>query len=77
MLSLVVGVTRMVLEYSFVAPLCGSGEEDSRLSIVKKVDFLHFAAILSVFSVIVMVIISLCTKPRPPQKVFISLNPYH
>jgi hypothetical protein len=24
-----------------------------------------------------MVIISLCTKPRPPRKVFISLNPYH
>jgi len=75
MLSLVVGVIRMVLEYSFVAPLCGSGEEDSRLSIVTKVDFLHFAAILSVFSVIVMVIISLCTKPRPPRKVFTSL--YH
>jgi hypothetical protein len=24
-----------------------------------------------------MVIISLCTKPRPPRKVFISLNPYY
>ncbi|CAC5400638.1 SLC5A11 [Mytilus coruscus] len=69
MISLVIGLIRMVLDFTFIKPTCGSGEQDTRPSIISKVDFLHFAAILSVLCCISMVVISLFTRPRPPRKV--------
>ncbi|KAL5019697.1 hypothetical protein ScPMuIL_002589 [Solemya velum] len=61
--GLIVGAIRMGLDFSFSAPLCGDGGADPRPSIVSKVDFLHFAFILFVLSMVVIVIISLFTQP--------------
>jgi hypothetical protein len=46
--------------------------EDTRSSIVSHVEFLHFAANLSILSVVFMIIISLMTTPRPERKVRIT-----
>ncbi|OWF55616.1 Sodium/glucose cotransporter 4 [Mizuhopecten yessoensis] len=67
-LSLIVGVVRMVLDFTYTAPLCGSGEPDERPSIIADVNFLHFAIILALFTTICMVVISLLTEPRPERK---------
>lgn len=77
MLSIVVGVIRMVLDFTFLAPACGSDEVDTRPEIISKVDFLHFATILALFATIAMVVISLFTQQRPESKVviFIELIP--
>ncbi|XP_052673674.1 sodium/glucose cotransporter 4-like isoform X2 [Crassostrea angulata] len=68
MLSIVVGFVRMVLDFTFLAPACGSNEVDPRPEIISKVDFLHFATLLALFSTIAMVVISLFTQPRPEKK---------
>ncbi|KAK7496562.1 hypothetical protein BaRGS_00012214 [Batillaria attramentaria] len=68
MISLVVGLIRMIMDFALPAPFCGSKEEDPRPDVLKKVNFLHFAIILSGVSVISTVVISLLTEPRPPEK---------
>ncbi|KAL8598723.1 hypothetical protein ACOMHN_033287 [Nucella lapillus] len=68
MISLVVGVIRMGMDFALPAPLCGSQEEDVRPAILKDVHFLHFAIILTAVSTLSTVLISLCTTPRPPEK---------
>ncbi|KAK7496560.1 hypothetical protein BaRGS_00012212 [Batillaria attramentaria] len=68
MISLVVGLIRMIMDFALPAPFCGSKEEDPRPDVLKDVHFLHFAIILSGVSVISTVVISLLTKPRPPEK---------
>ena len=70
MSSLCVGIVRLVLDFTYQAPLCGIGEDDLRPSIVSKIEFLHFSTILSAFALIVMVGISLVTKPRAEHKVY-------
>lgn len=71
-LGLIVGIIRMVLDFSFRAPLCGSGDPDNRPTIVSKVDFLHFAAILGLVTTGAMILISMFTEPRPGRKVVIQ-----
>lgn len=68
MLSIVVGFVRMVLDFTFLAPACGSNEVDARPEIISKVDFLHFATLLALFATIAMVVISLCTQPRTEKQ---------
>jgi len=68
-ISMVVGLIRLILDFAYSAPDCGSGEKDERPDVVSKVDFLHFATILAVISTITMVVISLLTEPRPERKV--------
>ncbi|KAK6976543.1 sodium/glucose cotransporter 4 [Biomphalaria glabrata] len=67
-ISNIVGLTRMVLEFVYTAPNCGSFEEDTRPAILKEVHFLHFAIILSGISISSTVIISLFTVRRSPEK---------
>ncbi|XP_052077864.1 sodium/glucose cotransporter 4-like [Mytilus californianus] len=67
-LGLIVGIIRMVLDFSFPAPLCGSGDSDNRPAVVSKVDFLHFAAILGLVTTGAMTLISMFTEPRPERK---------
>ena len=74
MISLVVGMIRMGLDFARRAPYCGSGEEDTRFEIVSKVDFLHFAIILAGISTIAMIVISLFTKPRTEKQVSVYLT---
>ncbi|CAL1546247.1 unnamed protein product, partial [Lymnaea stagnalis] len=68
-ISQIVGLVRMVLEFAYAAPNCGSFEEDTRPTVLKEVHFLHFAIILSGVSIITTVVISLLTTPRPPEKI--------
>ncbi|ESP02204.1 hypothetical protein LOTGIDRAFT_230588 [Lottia gigantea] len=68
MIGLAVGGTRMILDFVYPAPFCGSNDVDNRPDVLTKVHFLHFAIILSAISVISTVGISLVTKPRPPEK---------
>ncbi|KAH9507888.1 Sodium/glucose cotransporter 4 [Bulinus truncatus] len=67
-ISTVVGLTRMVLEFVYTSPNCGSFEVDKRPSVLKEIHFLHFAIILSGVSIISTVVISLFTEKRPPGK---------
>ncbi|XP_059158991.1 sodium/glucose cotransporter 4-like [Physella acuta] len=67
-ISTCVGVVRMVLEFVYPAPLCGSFQPDTRPLVLKEVHFLHFAIILSGVSIISTVGISLLTTPRTPEK---------
>ncbi|XP_077984830.1 sodium/glucose cotransporter 4-like [Glandiceps talaboti] len=66
MIGLVVGMTRMALDFAFQAPPCG--EPDDRPLLLSTFHYLYFAIFLFGFSIIVMVIISLLTKPVPEKK---------
>ncbi|KAJ8297526.1 hypothetical protein KUTeg_024057, partial [Tegillarca granosa] len=68
MIGLITGLIRMVLDFIYLAPACGSGKADERPDVLAKVDFLHFAIILSAVSAIAIVVISLLTEPRPENK---------
>ncbi|CAH1778159.1 unnamed protein product [Owenia fusiformis] len=66
--GLLVGFIRLALDFSHASPPCGSNAVDTRPDIISKVHYLHFAMIASAVSAIVIVGISLLTKPRPPEK---------
>ncbi|XP_012941295.1 sodium/glucose cotransporter 4 [Aplysia californica] len=68
MIATACGACRMVLELTYKGPFCGSNEPDTRPAVLAKVNFLHFAIIISVVTIVSMVVISLLTKPRPPEK---------
>ncbi|XP_067912611.1 sodium/mannose cotransporter SLC5A10 isoform X2 [Heterodontus francisci] len=61
MVGLVVGLARMIMEFVYPSPRCGV--YDPRPSILKKVHYLHFAVILCVLTALIVVAISLLTKP--------------
>uniref|UniRef100_A0A8C2KLV2 Sodium/mannose cotransporter SLC5A10 n=1 Tax=Cyprinus carpio TaxID=7962 RepID=A0A8C2KLV2_CYPCA len=61
MVGLVVGLTRMVLEFAFPPPRCGVF--DPAPSVLRSVHYLHFAIILCALTAIVVVVISLLTPP--------------
>ncbi|XP_069840312.1 sodium/mannose cotransporter SLC5A10 isoform X1 [Dendropsophus ebraccatus] len=61
MVGLVFGLARMILEFVYPIPRCGV--HDERPSILKDVHYLHFAIILCVLTVGVVVGISLLTEP--------------
>ncbi|XP_061662938.1 LOW QUALITY PROTEIN: sodium/glucose cotransporter 4-like [Syngnathoides biaculeatus] len=63
MAGLAVGLTRMVLEFSYEVPACG--EPDPRPSVLTRVHYLYFAVILMAFSRSVMVAVSLATPAIP------------
>ena len=67
--GLFVGIIRMFLEWSIPSPACGSGEENQQYGVVKNVQYLHFAIILSLVTAIVNGVISYCTKPRTKAQV--------
>ncbi|XP_041062310.1 sodium/glucose cotransporter 5 isoform X2 [Carcharodon carcharias] len=61
MVGLVVGLARMIMEFVHPSPRCGV--YDPRPSILKKVHYLHFAVILCALTSLIVVAISLLTKP--------------
>ncbi|ESP05039.1 hypothetical protein LOTGIDRAFT_109602 [Lottia gigantea] len=65
--GLLVGLTRLVLDISYQKPACG--ETDTRPTLLSSVHFLHFAAIITVISFVVCVVVSLCTQPRSEVQV--------
>jgi len=61
MVGLVIGVARMVSDFSFPAPLCM--ETDTRPFIVSQVHYMYFAAFLFWITGVVALIVSLATPP--------------
>ncbi|XP_045060204.2 sodium/glucose cotransporter 4 isoform X2 [Desmodus rotundus] len=66
MSGLVVGLVRMILEFSYPAPACG--EVDRRPAVLKDFHYLYFALVLCGLTAIVIVAVSLCTTPIPEEK---------
>lgn len=66
-IGLAVGLVRMIIEFIYSTPPCG--EEDRRPAVLKDLHYLYFALILCVLTVIVIVLISVCTPPIPEEKV--------
>ncbi|KAI7803357.1 sodium/myo-inositol cotransporter 2 [Triplophysa rosa] len=65
-LGILVGCIRMILDFVYPTPVCY--ESDTRPDIVKYVHYLYFSIILTVFTLIVVVCISLATEePKPEQ----------
>ena len=69
MAGLAVGITRMVLGMVYQGVDCGDTEEDTRPPVLAKVHYLHFAIILALCSLFVVMGISLVTQPRKPEQV--------
>ncbi|XP_050955183.1 sodium/myo-inositol cotransporter 2 [Labeo rohita] len=64
--GMVVGCTRMILDFVYPTPQCY--ESDTRPEIIKYVHYLYFSIILTVLTLIVVVCVSLATeKPTPEQ----------
>jgi len=59
----------MVLEWSQSGPVCGGDPTDKRYTVVSKVHYLHFAIILAAITSVVIVVVSLFTKPRSEAQV--------
>ncbi|XP_028642207.1 sodium/glucose cotransporter 4 isoform X2 [Grammomys surdaster] len=66
MFGLVVGILRMILEFSYPAPACG--EVDRRPAVLKDVHYLYFALLLCGLTAIIIIIISFFTDPIPDEK---------
>lgn len=64
--GLLVGMVRMVLEFSYPAPSCG--EPDNRPAVLHRVHYLYFALLLFAISSFVIVIVSLATAATPPEQ---------
>ncbi|XP_021485047.1 sodium/glucose cotransporter 4 [Meriones unguiculatus] len=66
MFGLVVGILRMVLEFSYSPPACG--EEDRRPAVLKDFHYLYFALLLCGLTAVIIVTISFFTEPIPDEK---------
>ncbi|XP_072125566.1 sodium/myo-inositol cotransporter 2 isoform X3 [Mobula birostris] len=67
LLGILVGCFRMILDFIYPEPMCG--QPDNRPLITKYVHYLHFSILLSVFTLITVVVVSLCTAPPEPDKI--------
>ncbi|XP_043941912.1 sodium/glucose cotransporter 4 [Protopterus annectens] len=59
MAGLIVGLTRMIMEFAYSVPSCG--EVDNRPAVLKDVHYLYFAIILFFLVIIISTVVSLCT----------------
>ena len=67
MAGMLIGVVRMVLDFSYKAPLCT--EEDTRPWIVGQVHYMYFAAFSFWMTGLVALAVSLFTIPDPRYRV--------
>ncbi|KAE8293770.1 Sodium/glucose cotransporter 4 [Larimichthys crocea] len=68
MTGLVVGLIRMVLEFSYVIPSCG--QPDHRPAILTDVHYLYFALILLALTCLIIVVVSLATAPISEEHLY-------
>ncbi|KAM8889237.1 sodium/glucose cotransporter 4 [Synchiropus picturatus] len=68
MVGLVVGVIRMVLEFSYTPPSCG--HPDLRPAVVADVHYLYFALILLAITGVVTAVVSLATAPIAEEHLY-------
>lgn len=71
MTGFAIGVTRFILEFAVYPqpPACESDEKNAIPDVISKVHYLHFGCLLFAISFIVIIVISLLTKPINPAKV--------
>ena len=72
MVGLAIGVTRFIWESSYSPVPCGSEADDPRPSIIKDVHYLHFGVILFIVVFVVVISVSLLTKPIEAKHVRIE-----
>lgn len=63
--GLIIGGTRMLIEFAAAPPGCG--EADKRAFLVSKIHYLHFSLVLSACVCIIVTIVSLLTPPIPKK----------
>ncbi|XP_060062620.1 sodium/mannose cotransporter SLC5A10-like [Ylistrum balloti] len=63
----ITGITRMILDFIYPSPKCG--DVDDRPTVISKVHFTYFAAIVLVETAIAAVAVSLMTKRQPPEQI--------
>ncbi|XP_077134391.1 sodium/glucose cotransporter 4 isoform X2 [Ranitomeya variabilis] len=66
LIGLLVGLTRMIMDFVYIAPNCG--QEDTRPSVLKNVHYLYFAMLLFGLTSLICIVISLCTKAIPDNE---------
>ncbi|XP_039266411.2 sodium/glucose cotransporter 1-like [Styela clava] len=67
-IGMIIGVTRMILDFVYSPPACG--KEDTRPAIVGKVHYLYFALILAACTLFIAIVVSLCTPPIPNKHLY-------
>uniref|UniRef100_A0A8C9RBE4 Sodium/mannose cotransporter SLC5A10 n=1 Tax=Scleropages formosus TaxID=113540 RepID=A0A8C9RBE4_SCLFO len=67
MVGLVVGLTRMIMEFAYPPPRCGV--YDPRPAVLRNVHYLHFAIILCLLTAVVVVVISLLSAPPTEDQI--------
>lgn len=67
--GLLIGVSRLSLDWVYPEPVCGSGVEDTRPALLAQVNYLHFAAVIGIITSAVVVVVSLGTTPIPKHQV--------
>lgn len=72
-MGLVLGVIRMILDFTFTEPQCG--EQDTRPAVVKDIHYLYFSMILSTVTLATLCAVSWLTEPPPEDKVRLGLTP--
>ncbi|XP_056270842.1 sodium/glucose cotransporter 4 [Pseudoliparis swirei] len=68
MTGLVVGLSRMVLEFSYEIPSCG--QPDGRPALLADVHYLYFALILLALTSLIIAAVSLATAPIPKEHLY-------
>uniref|UniRef100_A0A3Q0QXM2 Solute carrier family 5 member 9 n=1 Tax=Amphilophus citrinellus TaxID=61819 RepID=A0A3Q0QXM2_AMPCI len=66
--GLLLGLIRMVLEFSYMPPSCG--QPDHRPAILTDVHYLYFALILLALTCLIIVVVSLATTPIPKEHLY-------
>ena len=67
-IGFIFGFLRMIFEFSQAPPLCG--ENDQRIWFVRQIHFMYYAMFLFWLTLIICVVVSLCTKPPTDEQLF-------
>ncbi|XP_064459974.1 sodium/mannose cotransporter SLC5A10-like [Ornithodoros turicata] len=70
MVGLAMGMARFIWEYTYSLPPCASGLPDPRPDIITKVHYLHYGIMCFVVTATTATLVSLCTKPIPPDRLY-------
>ena len=69
MLGLVIGIIRMILDFVFEKPPCGTDDDRPAWIVAILIQYMYFALFLFWWTVMWIVIISLLTDPIPSEYV--------
>lgn len=69
MIGLAIGIIRFAWESAYTQVICGREGEDKRPAVIKDVHYLYFGMLLFGIVFIIVVVLSLLTKPIPDEHV--------